>query len=246
MRDSQEKLTRPDGRMYDEMRPVTIRRGFTKFAEGSVLIEIGDTRVICNASVDERVPDFLENSGKGWVTAEYAMLPRSTEVRTGRGSSGRTHEIQRLIGRALRSVVDLSGLGTRTIRIDCDVLQADGGTRTAAVTGSFVALHDALERLAASDGIPCIPIREYVAATSVGIIDGVPMLDLCYAEDSRAEVDLNVIMTHKGSIVEIQGTAEKVPFERSALDELLDLARGGIARLVESQKAALTAGEADS
>jgi len=232
--------------MYNEMRPVAIHREFTKFAEGSVLIEIGDTRVICNASVEQKVPDFLEGSGSGWITAEYSMLPRSTETRTGRGSSGRAFEIQRLIGRALRSVVDLPALGPRTIRIDCDVIQADGGTRTAAITGSFVALHDALKHLMASNGIAAFPIKEHIAATSVGILDGMPMLDLCYAEDARAEIDLNVIMTQNGSIVEIQGTAEKAPFERDTLDNLLDLACDGIKQLVESQAAALTTRRAGS
>jgi ribonuclease PH len=226
------------------MRPVLIRRGFTKFAEGSVLIEIGDTRVLCNASVEDRVPPFLEGSGKGWITAEYAMLPRSNETRIARGTSGRAFEIQRLIGRTLRSVVDLSALGSRTIQIDCDVIQADGGTRTAAITGSFVALHDALAWLVDSNGIGSMPIKEIVAATSVGIVDGVPMLDLCYQEDSRAEADLNVIMTQAGRIVEIQATAEKDPFERKLLDELLDLAQDGIRQLVRSQTAALEAGSA--
>ncbi|UCD59319.1 MAG: ribonuclease PH [Candidatus Hydrogenedentota bacterium] len=235
-------MLRPDGRAFSELRPVVIRRGFTKHAEGSVLIEIGDTRVICNASVQEKIPEFLEGSGKGWITAEYSMLPRSTKTRTVRGSSGRAFEIQRLIGRALRSVVDLSALGPRTIQMDCDVIQADGGTRTAAITGSFVALHDALTWLIDSNGISSMPTEDYVAATSVGIIEGVPMLDLCHEEDSRAEVDLNVIMTKNGRIIEIQGTAEKTPFAREILDDLLDLAQSGVRQLVELQVAALSAG----
>ena len=225
--------------MPGEMRPVVIRRGFVKCAEGSVLIEIGHTRVICNASVVEKVPEFLSGLGKGWVTAEYAMLPRSTEVRTPRGSSGRAYEIQRLIGRALRSVVDLSGLGPRTIQIDCDVIQADGGTRTAAITGSVVSLYDALKLLIDSNVIDSMPIKEFVAAASVGIIDGVPMLDLCYTEDSRAQADFNVIMTQEGRIIEIQGTAEKEPIDKKMLDELLSLAHSGIRSLIRSQMAAL-------
>ncbi len=221
------------------MRPVTIHRGFTKYAEGSVLIELGDTRVICNASVLEGVPSFLDGAGKGWVTAEYAMLPRATHTRSDRGRTGRASEIQRLIGRSLRSVVDLTALGARTIQIDCDVIQADGGTRTAAITGSFVALHDALTLLLKSDGISSMPIKEAVAATSVGINDGLPMLDLCYEEDSRAEADLNVVMTRGGRIIEIQGAAESRPFERVVLDDMLDLARAGIEHLVRVQMTTL-------
>jgi ribonuclease PH len=233
------EIIRADGRRHNEMRPVAIHRGYTKYAEGSVLIEIGDTHVLCNASVDGQVPDFLEGSGKGWVTAEYSMLPRSTHTRSSRGSSGRSSEIQRLIGRSLRTVVDLSKMGARTIRIDCDVLQADGGTRTAAITGALVALHDAFSLLLQKDEIPSMPIREFVAATSVGMIDGVPMLDLCYEEDSSAEVDLNAIMTGSGKIIEIQGTAEREPFEKEDLAEMLDLAHDGIKQLLEMQSSAL-------
>ena len=233
------EIIRPDGRSNDEMRPVVIRRGYTKYAEGSVLMELGGTRVICNASVEEGVPDFLDGSRKGWITAEYSMLPRSTDTRMTRGSSGRGYEIQRLIGRALRSAVDLRAIGPRTIRIDCDVIQADGGTRTASITGALVALHDAFSRLIETNKIASMPIREFIAATSVGIVDGVPMLDLCYEEDSKAEVDLNAIMTRGGKIIEVQGTAEKAAFERRELDELLDLAFSGIQRLVELQMTAL-------
>lgn len=233
------EIIRPDGRSNDEMRPVVIRRGYTKYAEGSVLIELGGTRVICNASVEEGVPDFLDGSRKGWITAEYSMLPRSTDTRMTRGSSGRGYEIQRLIGRALRSAVDLRAIGPRTIRIDCDVIQADGGTRTASITGALVALHDAFSWLMETNKIASMPIREFIAATSVGIVDGVPMLDLCYEEDSKAEVDLNAIMTRGGKIIEIQGTAEKAAFERRELDELLDLAFSGIQHLVELQMTAL-------
>jgi ribonuclease PH len=233
------KIIRADGRAHDEMRPVAIHRGYTKYAEGSVLIEIGDTRVICNASVDGKVPDFLEGAGKGWVTAEYSMLPRSTHTRSSRGNSGRSSEIQRLIGRSLRTVVDLSRMGTRTIRIDCDVLQADGGTRTAAITGALVALHDAFSLLLERDEIPSMPIKEFVAATSVGMINGVPMLDLCYDEDSSAEVDLNAIMTASGKIIEIQGTAEREPFDKEDLDDMLELAHAGIRQLLEMQSTAL-------
>jgi ribonuclease PH len=233
------EIIRPDGRSNDEMRPVVIRRGYTKYAEGSVLIELGGTRVICNASVEEGVPDFLDGSRKGWITAEYSMLPRSTDTRMTRGSSGRGHEIQRLIGRALRSAVDLRAIGPRTIRIDCDVIQADGGTRTASITGALVALHDAFSRLIETSKIGSMPIKEFIAATSVGIVDGVPMLDLCYEEDSKAEVDLNAIMTRGGKIIEIQGTAEKAAFERRELNELLDLAFSGIQRLIELQMTAL-------
>jgi len=233
------EIIRADGRKHDEMRPVVIRRGYTKYAEGSVLIEMGDTHVLCNASVEEGAPAFLEGSGKGWVTAEYAMLPRSTHTRSSRGGSGRSSEIQRLIGRALRTVVDLKAVGQRTVRIDCDVLQADGGTRTAAITGALVALHDAFSLLLEKDEISSMPIREFVAATSVGMIDGLPMLDLCYEEDSTADVDLNAIMTEKGRIIEVQGTAEKVPFDRKDLDDMLDLAHGGIERLIELQLSAL-------
>jgi len=233
------EATRADGRRRDELRNVVIRRGYTKYAEGSVLIEIGDTRVICNASVEEGAPDFLQDSDSGWVTAEYSMLPRSTDSRMTRGGSGRASEIQRLIGRTLRAAVDLSALGKRTVRIDCDVIQADGGTRTASITGALVALHDAFTGLIESNEIDSMPIKSYVAATSVGVIDGVAMLDLSYEEDSRADVDLNVIMTEGGKIIEIQGTAERAPFGREDLEELLDLASDGIRHLIDLQTAAL-------
>lgn len=233
------EIIRADGRRRDELRPVVIRRGYTRYAEGSVLIEIGDTRVICNATVEDKVPDFLEGSDKGWVTAEYSMLPRSTHTRSSRGGSGRSSEIQRLIGRALRAVVELAAMGPRTVRIDCDVVQADGGTRTASITGALVALHDAFSLLLERNEISSMPIREFVAATSVGVIDGTPMLDLCYEEDYRAEVDLNAVMTQDGKIIEVQGAAERAPFERNDLNELLDLAHGGIRRLIELQMSAL-------
>ncbi len=239
MANNGKKKQRADGRAFDEMRPVVIRREYTRFAEGSVLIELGDTRVLCNASVEEKVPDFLEGSGKGWVTAEYSMLPRSTHTRSSRGNSGRSSEIQRLIGRTLRGAVDLRAMGARTIRVDCDVIQADGGTRTAAITGSLVALHDAFSHLLKKELIREIPIREFVAATSVGIVGGTAMLDLCYGEDSGADVDLNAIMTAGGRIIEIQGTAEKALFDRKDLDAMLDLAQAGINQLVELQKSTL-------
>ena len=226
------------------MRPVVIERGYTRFAEGSVLIGIGDTRVLCNASVEEKVPDFLADSGKGWVTAEYSMLPRSTHTRSSRGTSGRASEIQRLIGRALRASVDLSAVGPRTVRIDCDVIQADGGTRTAAITGALVALHDAFGLLIEKRLIAQMPIRCFIAATSVGIFNGAPVLDLCYEEDSSAEVDLNAIMTEAGEIIEIQGTAEKAVFARKDLDAMLDLADRGIRELIHLQKSALGLGNA--
>jgi ribonuclease PH len=235
---------RPSGRKLDELRAVRLQRGFTKHAEGSVLVEFGDTRVLCTASVEERVPPFLKDSGRGWVTAEYGMLPRSTNTRTDREAargkqSGRTQEIQRLIGRSLRAVVDLSSLGSRTIHLDCDVLQADGGTRTAAITGSFVALHDALSWLLKKGSISKNPIRDHVAAISVGVFQGAPVLDLDYAEDSKCDCDMNVVMTGAGGFVEVQGTAEGEPFDRKELDALLGLAQRGISQLVDSQKKAL-------
>ena len=235
---------RPSGRRPDELRAVRLQRGFTKHAEGSVLVEFGDTRVLCTASVEERVPPFLKDSGRGWVTAEYGMLPRSTNTRTDREAargkqSGRTQEIQRLIGRSLRAVVDLSSLGSRTINLDCDVLQADGGTRTAAITGSFVALHDALSWLQKKGSISQIPIRDHVAAISVGMFNGAPVLDLDYAEDSKCGCDMNVVMTGAGNFVEVQGTAEGEPFARGELDALLGLASRGIAQLIGFQKKAL-------
>jgi ribonuclease PH len=235
---------RLNGRSADELRPVRIQRGYTKHAEGSVLVEFGDTRVLCTASVEERVPPFLKDSGRGWVTAEYGMLPRATNTRTDREAargkqSGRTQEIQRLIGRALRAVVDLRALGSRSIQIDCDVLQADGGTRTAAITGAFVALHDAVAWLFQKKLISATPIRDHVAAISVGIARGTPMLDLDYREDSACGCDINVVMTGSGGFVEVQGTAEGDPFSRPELDALLELARRGISELIEHQKRAL-------
>jgi ribonuclease PH len=235
---------RLNGRSAGELRPVRIQRGFTKHAEGAVLVEFGDTRVLCTASVEERVPPFLKDSGRGWVTAEYGMLPRATNTRTDREAargkqSGRTQEIQRLIGRALRAVVDLRALGQRSIQIDCDVLQADGGTRTAAITGAFVALQDAVSWLMAKKLLAQNPIRDHVAAVSVGIFDGKPLLDLDYREDSACGCDMNVVMTGAGRFVEVQGTAEGEAFSRAELDALLGLAQTGIAQLIQHQKRAL-------
>jgi ribonuclease PH len=235
---------RPSGRQPTQLRPVHIERGFTRHAEGSVLIECGDTRVLCTASIEESVPPFLRGSGRGWVTAEYGMLPRSTNTRNAREAargkqSGRTLEIQRLIGRALRAAVDLERLGERQITIDCDVLQADGGTRTASITGGFVALHDALSALRERRLLESMPIIDFVAAVSVGIHAGQPVLDLDYAEDSACDTDMNVVMTGSGGIVEVQGTAERVPFSPAELDQMLQLARQGIAELVAAQRAAL-------
>jgi ribonuclease PH len=223
---------------------VRIQRSFTKHAEGSVLIEFGDTRVLCTASVEERVPPFLKDSGRGWVTAEYGMLPRSTNTRSDREAargkqSGRTQEIQRLIGRALRAVIDLSALGARTVHLDCDVLQADGGTRTAAITGAFVALHDAVTWLQKKKLLQQPPIRDFVGAVSVGIHQGTPMLDLDYSEDSACGCDMNVVMTGAGNFVEVQGTAEGETFGREQLDELLALAQSGIRELIAHQRRAL-------
>ena len=238
---------RPSGRKPDQLCAVKIQRGFTKHAEGSVLVEFGETRVLCTASVEERVPGFLKDSGRGWVTAEYGMLPRATNTRTDREAargkqSGRTQEIQRLIGRSLRAVVDLASLGQRTIQVDCDVLQADGGTRTAAITGSFVALHDAISWLQQKKLLAGNPIRDHVAAISVGMFQGAPVLDLDYAEDSKSDCDMNVVMTGAGGFVEVQGTAEGEPFARAELDALLALAQRGIADLVRAQKKALGIG----
>ena len=235
---------RPSGRRPDELRAVRIQRGFTRHAEGSVLVEFGDTRVLCTASVEERVPPFLKDSGRGWVTAEYGMLPRATNTRgereAARGKqSGRTQEIQRLIGRSLRSVVDLSSLGGKTIHVDCDVLQADGGTRTAAITGAFVALHDAVSWLLQKKLLSQSPIRDFVAAVSVGIYQGAPVLDLDYAEDSACGTDMNVVMTGSGGFVELQGTAEGEPFSQKELDALVELAARGIQDLIGHQKRAL-------
>lgn len=232
---------RSDSRKNHQMRDVKVQRNFMENAEGSVLISMGKTRVICSASIEERVPPFLKDQKRGWVTAEYSMLPRSTQTRSVRESStgrvsGRTHEIQRLIGRALRSVVDLTALGERTIWIDCDVLQADGGTRTAAITGAFICLADALKYALRNGMIDKTPLRDYLAAISVGVVHGNPMIDLCYSEDSAAEVDMNVVMTGSGKYVEIQGTAEGIPFSRDTLDLLLKLATDGINQLVDIQK----------
>ena len=237
---------RPSGRAPDALRPVRITRGFTRHAEGSVLVEFGDTRVLCTASVEEKVPAFLRGAGRGWLTAEYGMLPRSTHTRTEREAargkqSGRTQEIQRLIGRSLRAVFDLERLGERTITLDCDVLQADGGTRTAAITGAFVAAHDAVSGLLASGALERTPVRDFVAAVSVGLYEGAAVLDLDYAEDSACDTDLNVVMTGAGGFVEVQGTAEGEPFTREQMDRLVDLAAAGIRRLIDAQRAALGA-----
>jgi ribonuclease PH len=238
-------MPRPDGRAPDQLRAVTVTREFLLHPEGSVLVEFGATKVICTASVEDKVPSFLKGQGQGWITAEYAMLPRSTNTRTlreNRGPSGRSQEIQRLVGRALRAVIDRSKLGERTIWVDCDVIQADGGTRTAAITGGFVAVADAIARV---PGIqPTAAIRDCVGAISVGIVQGQAVLDLNYVEDSSAEVDMNVVMTGAGEFVEVQGTAEQVPFGRARLDALLAIAESGIRRLVGLQRRALeTRGE---
>jgi ribonuclease PH len=235
---------RPSGRGPDAMRPVSLEPGVAKYAEGSCLAKFGDTHVLCTASVEERVPPFLRNSGKGWVTAEYGMLPRSTHTRTDREAargrqSGRTQEIQRLIGRSLRAVTDLAKFGERQIRIDCDVLQADGGTRTAAVTGSYVALHQALARLVTTGQLPALPLTDSVAAVSCGVVATGAVLDLDYAEDSQAETDANFVLTGTGGIVEIQATAEGAPFDETQFAEMLRLARAGIAELTRRQRVAL-------
>ncbi|GMV54214.1 MAG: ribonuclease PH [Betaproteobacteria bacterium] len=240
-------IVRADGRTAGALRPVRIVRAFTRHAEGSVLIEIGDTRVLCTASVEEKVPSFLRGRGRGWVTAEYGMLPRSTHTRSEREAargkqSGRTQEIQRLIGRSLRAVTDLDALGERQITLDCDVLQADGGTRCAAITGAFVALHDAVSGLLARGLIRQMALREHVAAVSVGIVGGEPRLDLDYTEDSACDTDMNLVMTASGGIVEIQGTAEAAPFTPAQLDLLLELGRQGIAELIAAQRSALGSG----
>jgi len=236
---------RSDNRAPDQMRPVKITPDFISTAEGSALIEVGNTRVICTASVEESVPGFMRNSGRGWVTCEYAMIPRATLTRTPREvakgrPSGRTHEIQRLIGRALRAVVDLSRLGERTLWVDCDVIQADGGTRTASITGAFVAMGLALQKLVEAGTLTAAPIRDFVAATSVGIVEGEVLLDLAYEEDSRAEVDLNLVMTGGKRIVEIQATAEQHPFDDAQLRKMMDFARAGIETLVTKQQAVLS------
>ncbi len=235
---------RPSRRRPDELRPIAIDRHYTRHAEGSVLVAFGDTRVICTASLEEGVPGFLRGGGQGWVTAEYGMLPRATHTRTDREAargkqSGRTQEIQRLIGRSLRAVIDLEKLGERTVKLDCDVIQADGGTRTASVTGAFVALHDAVGTLIEGGVLPASPIRDFVAAVSVGLVEGVPVLDLDYAEDSDCETDMNVVMTSSGGFVEVQGTAEGAPFSAAQMAALLALAKQGIAELIAKQKAAL-------
>lgn len=232
---------RNDGRKFNELRKIKIKTGVLKFAEGSSMIEMGNTRVICSASVEEKVPPFLRNTGSGWITAEYGMLPRSCQSRIERESSrgkqsGRTQEIQRLIGRSLRSVAELKKLGERTIWIDCDVIQGDGGTRTASITGSFIALADALLKLKNEKVIDIIPLRDYVAAISCGIVNGQRCLDLNYEEDSGAEVDMNIVMTGTGRMVEVQGTAEKMPFSVKDLNELINLAKAGIDELIKIQK----------
>ena len=235
---------RPSQRLPDQLRPLTIERNFTRHAEGSVLIRMGDTHVLCTASVEESVPPFLRGKGQGWVTAEYGMLPRSTHTRSAREAAkgkqtGRTQEIQRLIGRSLRAIIDLKALGERQITLDCDVLQADGGTRCASITGAWVALWDACEKLVAAGKLAENPIRDHVAAISVGIFKGLPVLDLDYPEDSDCDTDMNVIMTGAGGIVELQGTAEGEPFTRAQLEQLTDLASAGIAQLVAAQKNSL-------
>ncbi|WP_296651684.1 ribonuclease PH [Paraburkholderia sp.] len=237
-------IQRPSGRPASQLRDVRITRHYTKYAEGSVLVEFGDTKVLCTASVSESVPPFLRDKGQGWLTAEYGMLPRATHTRSDREAArgkqtGRTQEIQRLIGRALRAVFDLETLGARTINLDCDVIQADGGTRTASITGAFVAAHDAVSKLLAMGRIERSPITDYVAAISVGMYEGAPVLDLDYAEDSQCDTDMNVVMTGSGGIVEIQGTAEGTPFSRAEMDALVDLAQSGIRTLVDKQKAVL-------
>jgi ribonuclease PH len=245
-------MARFDGRKFDQLRPVRITRNYMKHAEGSVLIEVGDTKVICSASIEEKVPRFMEEDGQkregGWVTAEYSMLPRSTGTRSQREASrgkigGRTQEIQRLIGRSMRAVIDTKLLGERTVWLDCDVIQADGGTRTSSITGAFVALWDACSYLLDKKMIKEMPIIDFIAATSVGIIKGEKMLDLCYAEDSNADVDMNIVMTGKGKFVEIQGTAESSPFSREDAGILIDLAENGIKQLIELQRKMLLDGE---
>jgi len=239
------RLQRTDGRRRDEIRPFNVTRPFIKHADGSVLMEMGDTKVICTASIEEKVPQFLRNKGQGWVTAEYAMLPRATHERTPREASrgkqsGRTLEIQRLVGRALRAVTDMTAMGERTIWIDCDVIQADGGTRTASITGAFIALADAFAQLKDKKIIPAIPLTDYLAAISVGKVGGESLVDLCYEEDSMAEVDMNLVMTGQGRLVEVQGTAERGTFGKDDLDEFLALGWDGIQRLVKMQKDLVT------
>jgi ribonuclease PH len=232
---------RIDGRRYDQARPIKITRNYTKYAEGSVLIEVGETKVICTASIEDKVPGFLKGKGEGWITCEYNMIPRATHVRKPRDISrlkmdGRTMEIQRLIGRALRSVVDLKAIGERTVWIDCDVIQADGGTRTSSITGAFVALVDAVNKIHKKAPFSVYPIREFVSAVSVGVVNGEKMVDLCYEEDSKAKVDMNIIMTDAGEFVEIQGTGEESPFSREELNQLLALGEKGIKQVIQVQK----------
>ena len=235
---------RPSGRAPDQLRPIVITRNYTRHAEGSVLIEFGDTKVICTASIEDKVPAFLKGKGQGWLTAEYGMLPRSTHKRMDREAargkqSGRTQEIQRLIGRSLRAAFDLHAFGERTLHLDCDVIQADGGTRTAAITGAMVAAHDAFSTLLSSCAITALPLRHFVAAVSVGLVGGVPVLDLDYPEDANCDTDMNVVMNDQGHFIEVQGTAEGAAFDRAAMDRLLDLAQAGIADLIHLQKQAL-------
>ena len=237
-------FSRPSGRAADELRPVRLTRHYTRHAEGSVLVEFGDTRVLCTASIDEKVPPFLKGRGQGWMTAEYGMLPRSTHTRMDREAargkqSGRTQEIQRLIGRSLRAAFDLNALGERTLQLDCDVLQADGGTRTAAITGAMVAAYDACNTLVARGLLQRVPLIEFIAAISVGVVQGVPVLDLDYPEDSDCGADMNIVMTEAGKFVEVQGTAEGAAFDRATLNRLMDLAEGGIRQLIGLQKQAL-------
>ena len=237
-------MKRIDGRAYDELRPINIIPGYQSFAEGSALIKLGKTHVLCSVSIEERVPNFLKGSGTGWITAEYDMLPRATATRSRRDSSvghvtGRNQEIQRLIGRSLRAIADLDALGERTLTVDCDVIQADGGTRTAAITGSYVALYKAMETLANMGVISSIPLKSAVAATSIGIVNSYMMMDLCYDEDAQASVDFNVVMTGKGEFVEVQGTAEGKPFSRESIDDLLSLAEKGIRQLFQVQQEVL-------
>jgi ribonuclease PH len=244
LKDNKDKVFRSDDRAPDQMRPVNIIPDFISMAEGSALIEVGNTRVICTATVEESIPAFMKGSGKGWITAEYSMLPRSTLTRTPREASrgrqsGRTHEIQRLIGRSLRAAVDLARLGERTITIDCDVIQADGGTRTASITGAFIALGLALEKLVEAGTLTAAPIRDFVGAVSVGIVEGTILLDLCYEEDSRAEVDLNFVMTGGRKIVEVQATAEQHPFDETQLKKMMELAGRGIDSLIARQRTIL-------
>jgi len=244
LKNNKDMIFRSDNRAAEQMRPVNITPDFVSTAEGSALIEVGNTRVICTASIDETVPSFLKGSGKGWITAEYSMLPRSTLTRTPREAtrgrqSGRTHEIQRLIGRALRAVVDLKQLGERTITLDCDVIQADGGTRTASITGAFVALGLAMEKLVEAGTLSAAPIRDFVAAISVGVVEGSVLLDLSYEEDSQAEVDLNFVMTGARKIVEVQATAEQHPFDEAQLKKMMDFATKGVEALIAKQRGVL-------